>query len=51
MVGLAKIVHKINPNLAMVHELNHYTEDNVYNKPITHNGLWKKLFPFDHRLR
>ena len=44
MGGLVRIVHKINPNPVMVHELNHYLNENVYIKPKKINGLVGKPY-------
>ena len=44
MSGLEIIVYKINSNSVMVHELNHYLNENVYIKPKKINGLVGKPY-------
>jgi uncharacterized protein YkvS len=39
MGGFINIVYKINLNSVIVQELNYHANENVYNKPITKNGL------------
>jgi len=43
MGGLSEIVRKINSNHVIVHELNYYGNENVYNKPKMKIGLTNKL--------
>ena len=43
MSGLSDTVCKINSNHIIVHELNYYGNENVYNKPKINIGLTNKL--------